>query len=500
MKPVALTLLTTACMTLTSASVWTLTTPDAAALPAPATDLSSAAAPSVAPQQPVAAPSDEPIPEARPDLSRFTAGETLMIDGTLGHRVLASDRSNETFVLLEVHPGDSTRAAAPTPINLAIVIDHSGSMRGARLQNAIRAARGMVQRLRDGDTVSVVGYNNTTEILVPATTLSPSTRAQVLARIVAMPTRGNTCMSCGIESGLDMLQFRSGTVNRMLVLSDGEANRGIRDIDGLRQLATRARNRGVAISSIGVDVDYNERVMLALARESNGRHHFVEHATDLTRVFDEEVRSLVQTLAKNTSLSLELAPGVELEQVFDRTFSQAGNRLTIPMGTFTVGETKTVLARMRTPAGREGSQPIAKVQMVYDDLMTQKPGSCSGELAAELSNVPGDISELDPVVLARLTRAETAEALRTANTMFANGNAQQARQHLNTHLKQVKKRKRRWGSSKHTRPDRTWQADPFEELEAPLSQASSGFEAPAQSRGGKAQMKSNAEKIDAFSL
>ena len=69
-------------------------------------------------------------------------------------------------------------------------------------------------------------------------------------------------------------------------------------LSSLRGIAAQARQRGVAISSIGVDVDYNERVMLALARESNGRHHFVERATDLARVFDEELRSLVQTIAK----------------------------------------------------------------------------------------------------------------------------------------------------------------------------------------------------------
>ncbi len=499
MKPFALTLLTATCMTLTSASVWSLTTPDAAALPA-----ADPPAPAVAADisTPEATPTTESTPEPTKvvDSSRFTAGETLMIDGTLGHRVLPANRTNETFVLLEVHPPDRIEAAPPTPVNLAIVIDHSGSMRGARLQNAIRAARGMVERLREGDTVSVVGYNNATHIIVPATKLTASTRAQVLARITPMATRGNTCMSCGIEAGLEMLRFTSGGVNRMLVLSDGEANRGIRDVAGLRSLAAKARTRGIAISSIGVDVDYNERAMLALAQESNGRHHFVEHASDMARVFEKEFQSLVKTLATNTSLSLQLAPGVELDHVFDRSFSQAGNFLTIPMGSFTAGETKTVLARLRTPIGHSGTQPVVDVTMTYDDLLTAKPGSCTGKLATTLTSSPGEVAELDPVVLARLTRAETAEALRTANHMFASGRAEDARNHINTQMHRVKRRKKKWQNDRKRRPDRKWSHDPFADMEAPLAKANSGFVAPTQSRGGKAQVRKNAEVIDAFSL
>ncbi|MGB1016920.1 MAG: vWA domain-containing protein, partial [Nannocystaceae bacterium] len=457
MKLGVLTLLTTASMALSSASVWSLTSPQALGESAPAVaGVDQPTGPSTTLAETFATPEPPAPAPAVVDNSRFTAGETLMIDGSLGHGVLQSGRDNETFVLLEVHPGESKAVATSTPVNLAIVVDHSGSMRGARLQNAIRAARGMVERLRDGDTVSVVGYNNATETIVPATTLSPSNRAQVMARIQPLPTRGNTCMSCGLEAGLAMLQLRTGAVNRMLVLSDGEANRGVKSIDGLRGIAAQARQRGVAISSIGVDVDYNERVMLALARESNGRHHFVERATDLARVFDEELRSLVQTIAKNTSINLELADGVELLEVFDRTFQRFGNRLVIPMGTFTAGERKTVLARVRAARGSDANQSIAKVEMAYEDLITGKQGTCSGALAARLTSDPGEVSELDPIVLTRLTRAETAEALRTANTMFANGQSRAAQKHLETQIKRVKKRKKAWSSSKARRPARKW--------------------------------------------
>src|SRR5690606_10977839 len=135
-------------------------------------------------------------------------------------------------------------------------------------------------------------------------------RGQIISQIASMESGGHTCISCGIELAMAMLRQRTGAVNRMLLLSDGEANRGLRHIEELRNLAAQAREMGSSISSIGVDVEYNERIMLALAQESNGRHHFVENPASLAQAFDEEFNSLVQTIAKDALLTVELAEGI----------------------------------------------------------------------------------------------------------------------------------------------------------------------------------------------
>ena len=434
MKLGALALSSLAGMTLTSMTVWSMTAPPAAGSDAPAVaaaptegavaTANAANAPG-APQgglaaQQAALPGAQQGPltpgalttsissdtPAAVDKSTFQVGGTLMMEGRLGHAKMAAQRPGETFAFFDINANGATGAGVSTPVNLAIVIDHSGSMKGQRLTNAINAARGMIGRLRDGDTVSVIGYNTSTDVLVPATTVSASTRPSILARVQPMPTQGHTCMSCGIEAGMRMLSRRAGGVNRMLVLSDGEANRGVTDLSGLRTLAANVRNRGASISSIGVDVDYNERVMFALARESNGRHHFVENASKLTAAFDTELKSLVASVADQASLSIELGPGVILEEVFDRTFTQVGNRVVVPLGMFTARDKKTVLMRLNTPSRPAGEMAVAKADLVYDDLSGGKQGACHGELAAALLTDPTQQSELDPIVLGRLTRRQ----------------------------------------------------------------------------------------------
>src|SRR5262249_22091250 len=161
----------------------------------------------------------------------------------------------------------------------------------------------------------------------PPTTITPTNRERVNASIRSITLGGDTCISCGIEQGMTLLEQTPGKVNRMILLSDGDANHGVRDVPGFRAIAQRALSRGIPVSTIGVDVDYNEKILSAIAQESNGRHHFVENDAGLTRVFEAEAESLTGTVASSAEVAIDLAPGVELEQVFDRTFRRSGNRI-----------------------------------------------------------------------------------------------------------------------------------------------------------------------------
>ena len=90
---------------------------------------------------------------------KFETGSTLLVEGRLGHAKLAASRDNDTYLFLNVRaPNDGTTGAS-APLNLAIVIDRSGSMAGQKISNAIEGARGMVSRLRDGDVVSVAAFS-----------------------------------------------------------------------------------------------------------------------------------------------------------------------------------------------------------------------------------------------------------------------------------------------------------------------------------------------------
>jgi Ca-activated chloride channel family protein len=209
----------------------------------------------------------------------------------------------------------------------------------------------------------------------------------------------------------------------MILLSDGATNHGIRDVPGLRAMASRMRDRGLTISTIGVDVDFDEKVMSAVAAEANGKHYFVENPSGLPAIFSQEFDELLASVASDAEVSIDLAPGVEVDEVFDRTFRREGSRIVVPFGTFSAKQEKTVLVKLRVPADKEGAEDIADVKLTYNDLVRREASACDGKLALVVSSDPSAVqNDMDPVVATRFERSRTAQTLTTVNDLFAQGN------------------------------------------------------------------------------
>jgi Ca-activated chloride channel family protein len=215
----------------------------------------------------------------------------------------------------------------------------------------------------------------------------------------------------------------------MIVLSDGETNHGVRDLAGFRRIAQRCRQREIAISTIGVGVDYNERLLSTVAFESNGLHHFVEDETSLAQVFRAETESVVKAVASNTEARIALAPGVRLHKVFDRSFDRRGQEVVVPLGTFAPGETKTVLIEVELDGSAQarGPRSVAEVHLGFDDHAVGSRQDVSAGLATAVAN---RTAKLDPFVAARLERARTSAALEEANDLAKRGRVVAARQRL----------------------------------------------------------------------
>jgi Ca-activated chloride channel homolog len=362
-------------------------------------------------------------------LATFETGTTLRLGGRVGHPRLAPGSTGTTFVLLEAKTGDVDRATTPAPSHLALVIDRSGSMRGERLRNAIAGASAAVDHLGEGDVVSVIAFDSRPTRVVPATTITASNREEIKSAIRGITVGGETCISCGIDDGITELQGTSGKVERMIVLSDGEATAGVRDLVGFRSLAAHAREKGVSVTTIGVGTSYNQKILGAIAQEAGGGHYFIEDAPSMERAFLSEADSLRATVAVAAEATIELAAGVELVRVYDRAFQKQGNRVVVPLGGFTKGDTQTVLIEVRVPTGAAGSAKVANVELAYRDLVRSEDAKARGTLAVEIG--AGE-SELDPIVSGRVQRSQTAAAVLGANDLFQQGKFDEAQQKLQT--------------------------------------------------------------------
>jgi Ca-activated chloride channel family protein len=442
----------------------------------------------------------EPAPQPEGLASHFVEGKALLLDGRLGHATVARDPAGGsvgTFVLATITGADvaAGERAAPPPIHLAIVVDRSGSMAGLKMSNAVAAAVGAVERMRDGDRTTIVSFDTTARVLVAPTTLDASSRPSVEASIRAMRAGGDTCISCALVTATAELDASPGPrdeVKRILLISDGEATTGVRDVTGLRALAARARDRGIGVSTIGVDLAFDQRVMAAIAQESNGRHFFVPDASALTQVFEEELGTLETAVASEAELTLEPAPGVVVDDVLDRVFRRESGRVRVPLGTFDAREEKTVLVRVHVPAGADGSQPVARLALAYHDVLRRDEEHCEGSLGLEVRSDGRAQEELDPFVAARVERSRTARALTDANDLFEKGKGDAARAALTRRQHELATAGSAAVAAATAMPiatrglGRAVDKDIGEQEEA-LSQAQSGFAAGAPAQGALGQ-------------
>ena len=439
--------------------------------------------------------------DQRPEIKaagEFSDGNVVKLEGRIGHQELSADKEGETFALFRVtgtDQGEGRRA----PMHLVIVIDRSGSMAGKRLDNALQAARGAVSRLLDDDVVSVVEYSNDANLLVPPTALGGGERQRVLDQISRITSNGNTCISCALRTSMEALRRKGGMIDRVMLLSDGEPTTGAQDITALGQIADDVRRSGASVTTVGVDVEYNERIMAEIARQSNGRHYFVENAASLPAIFDEELEGLGRAVAREATLELDPARGVELVEVMDRSFRREGDRLIVPLGTVASKEDKTVLVRVRVNESRKGEHELVQARLEYEEAGSGRKGECGGALAVNVVDGPAS-DRLDPLVEERMRRSSTVGTLTEANRLFAGGDSKQAREKLDRALDEVKSR-RQAAVAAAPAPRKAAVDKDFARQEAALGAAADAFATPPpagvaaeSTKSGRAAVRSNQAK------
>ena len=439
---------------------------------------------------------------ARPEpTSSFVNEGRLRLEGRLGHTVLPGERENETYLLVELGAQDID-VDSRAPVNLSIAIDRSGSMKGQRLRNAVAAARGMLSRLRPDDTISVVTYHERAQVLVPPTRVGSMDRFDFDRALADIRGDGNTCISCGIDMARAQLARRRDGINHILLLSDGVANRGLRTASDFRVLGDQLGREETSVASVGVDVDYDERMLLAVSQASNGNHYFVENPAGLSEVFDREAESLTGTIADRVDVDVQFAEGVEVVEVIARGARQFRDRVELSFGSFDPGVEKSALIRLRVEPGR-GLQEVADVRLSYRDLADDRLSDSEGSVSVELDPDQRTLAALDPRVEERLGRKETFDALLEANESFNRGDVALAQRQLDEARTRIRRRRDRSGASKDSKLDKNFEA----QLGA-LGGASSNFSTAAESaptaaaapasRAGKKAVRANAQFADPF--
>ena len=251
------------------------------------------------------------------------------------------------------------------PKNLAIVLDRSGSMGSEqKIEYARASVRALVDRLRSDDILSIVIYDDLVEVLRPASRVGDKEAIKRLIDEVA--PGGWTNLGGGLVEGFRQVKrFCSETyANRVVLISDGLANRGITDRRRLEKITRRYRSESISLTTVGVGLDYNENLMVGLAESGGGNYYFVEHARDLASMFRSEFDAMQSLVAQNARIEIRLGHGVTLVDVVGCEFSREGGRTFLSLGDLYSSERRELTVCLNIPAG-EGSSTIATAVLRY---------------------------------------------------------------------------------------------------------------------------------------
>ncbi len=345
----------------------------------------------------------------------------------------------------EIHLDLLVRIVPPAPevhfvrprLNLALVLDRSGSMAAEKkMDYARKAAAFAVEQLLPNDSVSVIAFDDQIDMIVPA---GPVTnKAEILRKIATIGPRGSTALHAGWEIGArQTLEHKVlDGLNRVLLLSDGLANVGLTDPTAISGEVAGMNAKGVSTTTLGVGDDYNEDLMEAMARYGDGNYYFISDPVQLADIFQTELQGLVATLG--TKVTLGYAPAgqsprsVTVSDFLNDLPRDDQGRWNLP--NLVVGNPILGVLRLRVPAqGATSEQPVelGQVRIAWDEPGKQGRPSVLIPLRLPIvtkdrwDSLGEDVSVQEQVALLMATRAK-----REAIQAYDRGDVTGAARHL----------------------------------------------------------------------
>lgn len=347
---------------------------------------------------------------------------------------------NQTTLIdlyIQFKPVNSSEPHKRRPLNLSIVIDRSGSMSGQPLKQAINAARLLVEQLTPADILSIVIYDDDVEtVFEPQLVKNKDIIYTVLSRIRA---GGCTNLSGGWLKGCEHVQAHQtpDKINRVLLLTDGQANVGVTDSKVLISTAQqKAQNDQVSTTTLGFGSHFNEDLLMGMAKNANGNFYFIQTPEDLIQVFQIELESISSLIAQDLVINLIPQEAVKVEQVLNnyRYKDKGADGLEMILGDVYEVEDKILALSINiTASAQVGNQVVLQLNYRYQAVVNeiikqftqQETIVTPVDTQAVFDNTP-----IQRNVIEQTYRLRIAKAKEDAVNLADQGDYQTASQHL----------------------------------------------------------------------
>ena len=274
------------------------------------------------------------------------------------------------------------------PLNLCL--DHSGSMEGRPLETVKQAAVQLVEKLKEGDRLSVVAFDHQAQVIVPNQMINDS--ASIKGKINKLRASGGTAIDKGLKLGIEELnKGRKESISQAFILTDGENEHG--DNDLCLKLAKLATDYNITLNSLGFGDDWNQDVLEKIADAGGGNLSYIQQPEQAIEEFSKLFNRIKSVGITNSYLQFSLMPKVRLAELkpiaqvapdtIELPVKKEGNGFIVRLGDLMKDIERVVLVNTYIGQLPEGKQAIAQLQIRYDDPAQNQEGLLSESILVE---------------------------------------------------------------------------------------------------------------------
>lgn len=344
-------------------------------------------------------------------------------------RLVRAAGGSVRHVLVNVTAQEGTPNHVREPINVAFVLDRSGSMGGGKFELARTAVEHALKLLRNEDRFAVVVYDGEIDVLTRSTPATPAARAEAIRQLAGVGPRGSTDLSTGWLRGSEQVAqtLQPGQPARVLLLTDGLANQGIVDREQLVSIASHLRERGIATTTFGVGADFDERLLRAMAQAGRGNYYFIAHPEAIPDLFASELGEQLEIVARDATLALRLPADVSARLLHAFPARQQGDRLVITLGDLAARQEIELAVRLRFPAGATGAEIAVTAELSDRSGAAYEPATLAWTFESHAMN---DRQPRNRTVDRPVARVYAARARERATELNRAGLYEEARRYL----------------------------------------------------------------------
>ena len=360
--------------------------------------------------------------------THFAGSGNVDFEWKLVNPYLLKGSPGDTY--LELRVTGKNAAVSRKRMNLVLVIDRSGSMGSEdKLVQVQQAATAILNQMNPTDRLAIVIYDDTIQTILPST---PVENKELIREVIASLTPGGGTNLCGgLQAGFEEARnhFDAESVNRVMLLSDGLANVGIIDPAQISAVASRIRENSVAVSSLGVGIDFNETLMANIADNSGGNYYYISRDVNMAKIFQQEWNLMQQVIATGVQARLKLGNRVDVVEVAGFTWRKENNELSVQLPDIYSGESKRVLVHLRTPAETIQTVMLGHGTLAYTDIVSgQKPVQLAFEPSIRIVEDSHLVeSNVDRDVRSKQASFEASKMMKQAYAKWEEGDDEQAR-------------------------------------------------------------------------